>query len=313
MNNSLLVVLLLVISWELQAASPPPKENIHFMAEHLAEAAQDARYYAMPWPDGEYADQAWRPLVSVAGSYVDADLANARGGLLTLGVSRSWQNNWSTDFVVYYDRFAVSGGQSENSLLAFSVNGVPLDLPETARFSNPQGEFTHAGLGVIVSHALDIQDADWRWDVIGGMLIESLDLAGYTLEYELLSGLDTGTTGILDHSGSSHFIYYVIGLQAKKMFAGHYIIIPRFIYGRPRSDGDFVTRLTVSGVEYSTAATGAEPHHIGDEFGYFGMTVRDTRSHLEIDIGAIPGFAVYEYVVHEGINTAFVVSLTWRM
>ena len=221
MNTNPLLVLLLLVSVELQAASPPPKEHIHFMAEHLAEAAQDARYYAMPWPTGDYSAEGWRPLVSVAGSHISADMAVANGGLLTLGVSKNWGNHWATDMVVYYDRFSVSGGRSENSLLEFSVNGVPLDLPEKAIFSNPQGEFTHTGVGIVVSHALDFAESAWSWDAMGGVLIESLELANYTLDYELTGGLDAGATGVLDHSGSSHFIYYVIGIQAKKKLAEH--------------------------------------------------------------------------------------------
>jgi hypothetical protein len=312
MNTNPLLVLLLLVSVELQAASPPPNEHIHFMAEHLAEAAQDARYYAMPWPTGDYSAEGWRPLVSVAGSHISADMAVANGGLLTLGVSKNWGNNWATDMVAYYDRFSVSGGRSENALLEFSVNGVPLDLPEKAIFSNPQGEFTHTGVGIVVSHALDFAESAWSWDAMGGVLIESLELANYTLDYELTGGLDAGATGVLDHSGSSHFIYYVIGIQAKKNFADHYVMIPRFIYGRPGSDADFTTRLTGPGFELTTASTGAEPHNIGDEFGYFGLTIRDTQSHFEMDIGAILGFATYEYIAHEGVNTALVVSLTWR-
>ena len=240
-------------------------------------------------------------------------MAIANGGLLTIGVSKNWGGRWSTSIVAYYDRFSVSGGQSENSLLPFSLNDVPLDLPERAIFSNPQGEFTHTGVGIIASHGFDIPGSSWSWDTIGGLLFEQLDLNNFSFDYELISGADAGKTGVLDHSGQNNFIYYIIGIQAKKSVFDHYIIIPRLIFGRPGSDGDFTTRLTGPGFDLSTASTGAEPHNIGDDFAYIGMTLRDSQSHLEVDIGAILGFAGYEYIAHEGINTALVVSLTWRI
>ena len=51
------MALLLLAALDSQAASEPPAEHIHFIAEHLAEAAQDARYYGMPWPTGDYSAQ----------------------------------------------------------------------------------------------------------------------------------------------------------------------------------------------------------------------------------------------------------------
>lgn len=312
----LMTVVTIVLLWmtvlNAQAASEPPKEHIHFIAEHLAEAAQDARYYAMPWPTGDYSAEGWRPLASVAGSRNSAGFATASGGLLTLGIAKNWATNWSTDFVVYYDRFSVSGNQTENSLLEFSLNGVPLDLPERAIFSSPQGDFTHTGIGILVGHALATGNSDWTWDAIGGVLVEQLNLDNFTFDYQLIAGADAGASGVLDHSGNSHFMYYVIGIQAKKMFANHYVMIPRFMYGRPGNDGEFTTRLTGPGFELNTVSTAAEPHHIGDEFGYFGMTLRDAHSQFEMDVGAILGFATYEYIAHEGVQSAIVIALTWR-
>ena len=130
MKTGLWISLPLLIALDLQAAYTPPTEHIHFIAEHFAEAAQDARYYAMPWPSGDYSAEGWRTLVSVAAARVTVDLAAANGGLLTLGLSKNWKDRWATDLVAYYDRFRIDGGQTENSLLPFSLTGVPLDLPE---------------------------------------------------------------------------------------------------------------------------------------------------------------------------------------
>jgi len=312
---ALLIFLLpcLLLSAPAQAVSTPPKEHIHFIAEHLAEAAQDAAYFAMPWPVGDYSSTGWKPLVSVAGARVDQGFAQANGQLLTLGLSRNWSRNWATQLLVYYDRFHIGGGQTSNALLPAALNGVPLDLPETAVFSSPDGEIIHSGIGIVVSHQLDFEHSNWAWDAVGGVLVEKLEMNNFTFDYQLTGGADAGATGVLDHSGDGRLVYLVMGIQARKTVAEHYTIIPRFIYGLPTQTVDMNTHLTGPGFDLSTASTGANPGRIGDAFGYWGMSLRDSHSHLEMDVGAILGYAAFEYLAHEGINSALVISLTWRM
>ncbi len=303
----------LLVLQSVQAASTPPTEHIHFLAEHMAEAIQDARYYAMPWPTGDYDDKEIRPLVSIAGARVSEGFTTANGQLLTLGLSKNWSDRWSTQLVFFRDRFHIGGSSTRNSLLPFNVNGVPLDLPETAVFYSPDGDFTHDGLGLILSYRLDVKDSAWRWDMIGGVLSERLKMKNFTFDYQLTGGLDAGSTGVLDHSGDIRLFYYVAGIQARKAINERYSIIPRFIYGQPRRPADMDTHLTGPGFDLTTASTGAPPGRIGDPFGYAGMTVVDRQSGLEIDIGALLGYAAFEYLAHEGIETALIVSLTWRM
>lgn len=306
-------LMLVFISLQAHAASTPPKEHIHFLAEHMAEAIQDARYFAMPWPTGDYGNKRWTPLVSVAGARVDQGFATANGQLLSLGLSKNWSDRWNTQLVTFYDRFHIAGGQTHNSLLPFNVNGVPLDLPETAIFSGADGEFTHTGVALIVARRFDVDHSDWRWDMLGGVISERLKMENYTFNYELTGGLDAGTTGVLDHSGDIRLTYYVVGVQASKFITPRYRIVPRFIYGQPSKAADMDTRLTGPGFELTTASTGAEPGAIGDPFGYAGMTFQDTHSGFEMDIGATLGYAAFEYLAHEGINSAWIISFTWRM
>jgi hypothetical protein len=304
--------LLILLPWQTQAASTPPKKHIHFQAEHLAEESQDALYFAMPWPNGDYSATGWRPLISVGGASVSESFATADGRLLTLGLGKNWANDWTTELVVFDDRFHISGGQSINTLLAFKLNNVPLDLPGTAIFSNPGGEFIHTGAGINISHRLDIQNSNWQWDVLGSLLFEKLDMKNYTVDYTLTDGADAGASGVLDHSGNIRLDYVVMGIQARKSFADRYIIIPRLLYGRPKEAADMVTRLTGPGFELTTESTGADPGKIGDGFGYAGLTVRDSESGFEMDLGSILGYHVFEYLAREGNNKALILSLTWR-
>lgn len=312
MKKTLCWVLFFSVSANVSAGTIPPKEDIHFLAEHLAEAAQDARYFAMPWPVGDYHDKAWKPLVSIAGAHTSLDFATAQGGLLTLGLSKALSDRWALEILVYYDRFDVSGSQTENTLSPFSLNGVPLDLPATAVFSNPRGKFEHRGIGTIISHELDYGNI-WHWDVFGGLLLEELVLTNYQFDYQLTGGNDVGEAGVLDHSGSNSLVYAIVGGQIRKRLANGYEIIPRLVLGMPIKNGDFTARLSGRNFDLSTDSTGAEPHRIGDGFIYMGMTMRDISTHLEMDLGAVLGYEVFEVVAHEGVSSALMVSATWRM
>jgi hypothetical protein len=306
-------ILVAVATINSQAAITPPKKDIHFLAEHLAESAQEARFFSLPWPDGDYSKQNWRPLVSIAGARTSDEFAAVNGQLLLLGVSKNRAQHWGAELLFFYDRFHVGGDSLNNALTANGLNSVPLDLPAHAIFSNPDGEFTSSGGALLFSHALGNNNTTWTWDILGGVVIQHLQLENFTFNYELTDGIDAGASGVLDHSGNSDFVYYLIGVQAKRIVADHYTIIPRFVYGRPSTHDNFYTRLTGPGFELTNASTGSEPGSIGDQFGYIGMTVRDNTNNFEMDVGAIAGYAFFELTAHEGIETAVIVSLTWRM
>lgn len=306
------IALLLLISVYVHAATTPDKEDIHYLAEHLAEAAQDARYFAMPWPVGNYKDKEWKPLVSIAGASANAGFADATGGLFTFGMSRALTDNWALELVAYYDQFNVSGSHTSSTLSSFSVNGVPLDLPETAIFSSPRGVFTHTGAGFIISHALESAKA-WHWDVLGGMFYEELTLSHYQFDYQLTGGANAGATGVLDHSGSNKLIYGVLGLQARTRLNANYEMVPRIVLGLPFKNGDFNGRITGQNFDLSTQSTAASPHRIGDGFIYMGMTILDVHSHFEMDLGVTLGYETFEVLAHKGIQSALIASLTWRM
>ncbi len=311
-NRKSLALLLLLFSVTTHAATTPPTEDINFLAEHLAEAAQDARYFAMPWPVGDYQDKGWKPLVSIAAARDSAGFAIADGGLLTVGVSKALNDRWAVDLLAYYDRFNVSGSSTRNVLSAFSLNGVPLDLPETALFTNPRGEFQHTGIGMIISHRINFGEA-WHWDLFSGLLLEELKLINYQFDYQLTGGANAGATGFIDYSVSNKLVYGVLGLQAKKKFWNHYDIIPRLVLGFPFKNGDLPARMTGQNFDLSTESTGAKPHQIGDGFIYIGTTIQDLNSHFEMDLGAILGYEAFERLAHEGISSALIVSVTWRM
>ncbi len=291
------------------AIANPPHKDVFFLAEHLPEAAEEARYFSLPWPDGALAPGGWHPLVGLGGADIGADFARARGGLLTLGASHAWSSTWALELFGFYGQFEVRGGPGENVLRQSAVAGVPLDLPERARFSHPRGSFRHSGLGIAVARS---SSGARRWTLLGGLLLERLELAGYRFDYELLGGADAGAAGVLDKSGSNDFVTPYAGVEVALPLGRRWVALPRCQLGVPLPPGDFDTRLTGPGFDISTASSGARSGKIGDGFFTLGTGFRDRVTGLEIDLGTTVTFPGIQALTHPGIDRAWLLAVAWH-
>jgi len=295
-----------------QAASAiPPKEDIYYMAEHLVEAAQDTRYFALPWTTEAAPQDKWRPIISVATADSGSELASARGMLFTVGAERKWSASTSYSLLAFYDRFNVYGGSSENVLLPGPVRNPPLDIPEHAIFSNPDGQFIHSGVGLVVRHDRS-NPLENGWAKEWGVLLESLALSNYGIDYRLTTGADAGAQGRIEYGGTNYFITPFYGGQYRYALGNQYALLPRIAVGMPLPHGDMTTRMTGPGFDLSNDSTGGNPIRIGDGYVVLGMGFRDTHTHIEIDMGSILAFPAVERISHEGINSGWLLSVTWR-
>jgi hypothetical protein len=292
-----------------RAAIPdPPHDDFFFLAEHLPEAAEEARYFSLPWPDTTVEPGGWHPIVGIGGADVGADFARARGGLATLGVSHAWSSAWALEIFGYYGRFEVSGDNGENVLSQFALRDVPLDLPERARFSDPRGTVTHSGLGFAGARTTA---GSRPWTFLGGLLLERLELRRYRFDYELLGGADAGATGVLDLSASNEFVTPYVGVSVALPLGKRWLTLPRAQLGVPLPSGDFANRMTGPDFDLSTDSTGAQPGKIGDGFFTLGAGLRDRVTGLEIDLGATLAFPLIQAWTHPGIDRAWLLSVTW--
>ncbi len=290
------------------AIANPPHEDFLFIAEHLPEGVEEARYFSLPWPETNLEPGGWHPIVGLGGADVGAEFARARGGLATLGVSHAWSSAWALEIFGYYGSFAVSGDAGEDVLRQFALAGVPLDLPERARFSDPRGKFRHSGLGFAVARTT----AGRRpWTLLGGLLLERLELDGYRFDYELLGGADAGATGVLDLSGSNDFATPYVGVSVALPLGKRWLALPRAQLGVPLPAGELDNRMTGPGFDLSTASTGARSGKIGDGFFTLGAGLRDRVSGLEVDLGATLAFPLIQGQTHPGIDRAWLLSVIW--
>jgi hypothetical protein len=289
------------------AAVTPPVEDLHYLAEHLAEAAQDARYFALPWPTRGERD--WRPVVAVGGARFESEVAKARGGLLTLGAARAAGERWRYALLAFYDRFDVTGGSTDFVLTAGSTN-VPLDLPAQAEIQSPSGEFVHDGIGLVLRREPENRVRGWAFVV--GVLVERLTLKDYRFRYRLLSGVNEGDTGFVDYSSSNTYLSPFVGAQRDIALGADWTIGLRGALGIPLPAGEFKARVTGPGFDVTTDSPGSSPGRIGDGYVMLGAGLRERRTGLELDVGALLAYGPVERLTHDGVRRGLLFSVTWR-
>jgi len=287
-------------------------EDIHYEFEHLAEAAQDARYYSLPWFDSDDSIGEWKPLVGYAYPSLESGFAEASGSLWTLGVERGLSDMWRISMVGFYDEFRIDGGTSENLLTPLAVHEVPLALPAQAEFSEPDGTIRHHGFVVAGARRFHSGAGGSSMDLVGALMFEKLDLSGYRARYRLLEGPDAGAEGIVEHSGSWNFYTPMAGVRWGKPFR-RVDLSAHFLVGMPLPKGDLETRLTGPGFDLTTKGTGAPPESIGDAFSVVGLVVRDRRSGIGIDIGSTFAYPIFEALNPQGVSRTILISVSWRM
>lgn len=293
-----------------QAAIAPPEEDVHFLLEHLAEAAQDARYFALPWPATTGTD--WEPVVAVAATRFDVTIAKTQGLLLTAGAARKLDERWSCELIGFFDQFDIGGNTTEHVLTPGPLGQVPLDIPERAEFSSPGGRIRHSGIGAVFRRDLQSGNSEWRTAGIAGLLLERLELADFRIHYRLLAGANAGTAGVLDYSGTHHFISPFVGYQAERTVGSRWTVAPRAALGIPLPVGKFDLHLTGPGLDLTPESTGAGHGRIGDGYLMVGVGARDRLSGMEIDLGSMLTFPLIERLTHEGVSQGIFVSVTWR-
>lgn len=299
---------------EARAALPdPPHEDIHFVLEHVPEAAQDARFFALPWPAERLSEGRFQAFAGAGWSEAKADFISERGSLASLGAAYGLSPRSGLSLFGFYDQFRVSGGSGEQVLRPRFAPGIPLDLPERALFSHPRGEFRHFGLGASYLCELSPAGARRPWTLQAGLLLERLELTRFRLDAELLGGADAGARVVLDHSSRATFFTPYVGIEKSFPLGSSLVLRPRILAGVPLPAGDFDGRLTGPGFDASSRDPGGKPGAIGDGFVALGVGLLHRPSGLELDLGAALGFAAFEPATHEGLGSALLMHLSWHL
>jgi CzcA family heavy metal efflux pump len=310
----LFTALLLLPAASAQAAlSNPKKEDIDFIAEHLPEAAQDARWLSLSTLHGPLAKGTWETSAQVGYSRATASLFRIDGPMVSLGAGYAFRDGWAIQGLGFYDSLSISGDTAREVLHPFFSRRIPLDLPENADFSHPRGDYRHWGIGGALVHRLSPGGTDKYWTLTAGLLYDRTELDNFQVDYRIAGGASAGAAGTLDHSGTADFALVYLVLQQVRPLGSRFRLVPRFTGGVPYPKGDFNGRLTGPGF---TAGGGDDPTRrpgaIGDGFFGFGAEIEHVRSGLSLDLGGTLAFPLVEKLTHEGVSQAINVQITWR-
>jgi hypothetical protein len=298
----------------MAALANPAPEDIDFIAEHLPEAAQDARWMSLTTLHGHLDAGSWETSVELGASRSTASLFQIDGPMVSAGVAYAFRDGWALQALGFYDQMTISGGTAREVLNPLFSRRIPLDLPENADFSNPRGDYRQWGIGAALAHRLAHgARSDRWWTLTAGLLYDRLELDGYRVDYRLAGGRDAGATGTLDHSGTASYALTYFALQQSRPLGASFRLVPRVTGGVPLPAGDFEGRLTGPGF---TAGGDDDPTRrpgqIGDGFFGLGAEIEHPRSGLSLDVGGTLAFPLVEKLTHPGIGEALLVQLTWR-
>ncbi len=292
------------------AAVANPGEDVEFITEHLPESEMNLRYLTLPLaapaPEG---GGPWRFEAQIAGARNGGGFARVGGVLFGLGATRSLSERWGVQAVGFYDALTFSGGSGRDLFRPLFRNDIPLDLPEFAEFSHPQGDVRHfgAGGGAVWQRPRRANGGATTWTF--GVLWERLDLSDYTLDYRLVTGRNAGASGVLDHSATYDFVTPYVGWRHDRPLGRGWSLAPRVIGALPLPRQAFAGRITGPGFDLSGETGGL---HMGDGYVGAGLAVEHERSGFGIDLGATIYHFGAEQVIHKGIDRPIVLNLTWH-
>jgi hypothetical protein len=304
-----LASLLLLIAAPVLAALPnPDPEDIDYIAEHLPESGQDARFLALPWPAGRLQAGRWQTTVEAGYADTAASLLKLDGPMLAASAAWSFRDDWAVEGMGFYDALTISGGRGRE-ILNPTFARPPLDLPEHADFSNPRGDYLYygAGLGLVWQQPAG---TDRWWTFTAGALWTRLELDGYQVDYQVAAGGSAGARGVLDHSSTNDYATPFVGLQLTRPLGQRFTISPRAMAVSPLPKGDFTGRITGPGFDLGGA--GAVSTKIGDPFVALGLEVLHRPSGLGVDLGGVLYFAGAEGIVHKGVSRALTLQIAWH-
>jgi len=294
---------LLVLAWSSARA-----EDIHFLAEHLPEAAQDARYIALPWPAGPLQAGRTSFTVQFGGTRADVDFLRIQGPMLGLALCHAWSDRSGMVVLGFADTMTVSGGSGTHPLdLPFAPSA--LGLPQEAAFASPRGTYRHWGVGAAWMKALG---EDHRYLGGLGLLYDHLSVDGYAMDYRLLSGPAAGTQGVLDHSSSAGYVTPFARVARTWTLGDRFTLTPYLSAAVPIPPADFDARLTGPGFDVATTRGDGAPGAIGDPVLGGGAGLLHLRSGLELDAGVTLLYPLVERVSHPGVDRAWTLQLAWH-
>jgi hypothetical protein len=287
-------------------------ESIEFVAEHLAEIAMDNRYATLPlWSQRNAgADAHWQFAAQAAFAQTQTGALTIDSPMVSMGASRQFAGHWRLTGFGFFDDLTLASGVDHRPLEVGFATGVPLTLPAAAEFSGLSGTARSEGLGFAVRRSADL----WPWhscEWTAGVLWHRVDLRDYSFDFRILEGVDSGATGVVDYSASYSHIAPFAGIAWPRQI-GNWALAPHVQAVLPLPRRGVVGHITGPGYDLrgDTGRTGVGKP-FGDPSVTLGFDITYRPWNLTVDVGSVITQALVEPLIHEGIDSNWLVSVSW--
>ncbi len=308
MNRSCAV---LIGAIALAMTAPARSEHdVEFVAEHLPEVMMDNRYATLPvWAMGSTEQSTAYQFQAAYSSSAAGDL-NIAGPLLSMSASRALSARTRLGAFGFYDPLQLHSDHDSRPLQTLFAPETPIERPVPAEFSDLDGRAIDFGAGLFwARHREEGWLGEHSW--IAGVLWQRVELRDYRFDYVIASGPQSGLHGQIDFDTDYDHFTPFIGLETPRV-RGDWLFTPHALFAYPRPRRGFQGHITGPGFDLSgDTASAGNGKHFGDPSLTLGLTFTHLPTHLSIDAGTFLTQAFLEQKIHRGIESNWLLSVSW--
>jgi hypothetical protein len=287
-------------------------ESIEFVQEHLAEIVMDNRYATLPiWGSpGAETSPRWQLTTQAAFAKTHTGELNVDGSMFSLGVSRNIAENWRLTGFAFFDDLKFSSGVDQRPLEVQFADGVPLSLPAEAQFTGLDGTEQSYGLGLAIRRSSTFRL--WHaYEWTAGVLWHHVSLQDYAFDFQILEGPSTGATGVVDYSATYTHVAPFFGIAWPRVH-DNWRFTPHVQAVVPLPRRGVVGHIEGPGYDLrgDTGETGVGTP-FGDPSVTIGLDVTYRPWNLTVDLGTAISQALLEPVIHKGVASNWLISVSW--
>lgn len=292
------------------AASAFAEHDIEFVQEHLPETMMDNRYATLPVWDLGVATESTAYQVQAAYSSTTAGDLSIAGPMFSISASRPSRGETRLGAFGFYDPLHLHTDHDARPLQTLFAPETPLEHPVDAEFTNLDGTATDFGAGLYWSrHRSEGWLGEHNW--VAGLLWQRVDLRDYRFDYLITSGPQSELQGQIDFDARyDHFTPFV-GLQMPRA-RGDWLFTPHALFAYPMPRHGIRGHITGPDFDISgDTASAGNGKHFGDPSVTLGLTITYLPAHLSIDAGTFLTQAFLEQKIHRGIDSNWLLSVSW--
>ena len=285
-------------------------ESFEYISEHIPEVAMDNRYATIPLH--QQRTESGSLMLQTGYSSTRSNNLELSGGQFAVSYQTPLGETWSLQAMLFDDELTFSGGNVNLPMDPLFSRAIPLSLPADARFGDLQGDASNLGVGLFFARDLGMPCFGTVYAAFG-LIRQTLHLENSRIPYQLTSGPDSGTTGSVDYSADYAFVTPVMSISRPIRYT-EWDWVPRLTVALPLPRAGVQGRITGPGFDIAgdTANIGRGRHY-GDFSVTLGLAAFYKPWGMAIDLGAMVSQLLLEPFIHKGIESNWIVSVSWTL